>query len=928
MSLRWRLRHKVNRLDLSAVSVLFFGYAALFLVGIGPALWLAARNTSNRVALAICIAPVIGLAETGLVFYPLILNDLPIAQTALPVTLLLLSLSITLAILDVRSNYSAYRRIARRSAFGFTALAFAISILFLLLPPLVGGQKTQFWQYSPWDAISYMKMAEYAKHFPVSYSVSLNHAQEILQFNPAFSVIFSSNLMLARPAASNSLAWLSTLNDSISIVNGYYFLKLLYAALVFGPTLAICKKLNMSLRRSAACAIVLSVGFWTGLAINLDALSQLSSLSLSLLVLFAFLCLENNETDAFINRSRILVGLALAAVMVFYPESIYLIATVIAFYYLLRLIYRRPSWKQRVSIVREIVSIGIIALLFQLPDLHVTLGFFLRQAQTARGNFTWPTFYFDWLVDGVPFRDIWGLHFFQSSANPLLNLILGTVTFLVGGILTIYVIRGIRYAITQRKATLNDKLLAAFVVMFWSVGLVLLLFQQAWVAGKVLSWGYAFVIIALFLYAGELFRKIPIFRFAFAFWLVSQFINPAFHSITYVWTNQYPLYSSQIFYEDTAEIDPALTSLITNQPRSLGVDVSDLTSRNSPLAAIWTFAVGNLAKTEAVSGDGGYTPSPSIWWQESDAVPDQLLLSKGRDFLSALQLGKPLVDNAPYFILSAVTPDELDQALMYPSILDPFAIAAVALTDADQPYLINGQGSPVRWTRQRIGEVPMPEQTLLRFWASGDTALAAYLRYTPNFTGSVEIGVNHSIVIEQTLPSPGEQEAIFCIDKPGINTVELNYSVEQLLNIGQEEQRLLLREAFIARNGILNVGSPAEQLFVGDGWYLPEQWDTRYVRWSGQNSQVVLLTCTAPSTLRFRAYTASDEERIVTLTLNGESLGSVGLQAGWHEYSLPILPDAYRPHQKQILRLSHDTANIPLDDTRALSAAYEWFTFQ
>ncbi len=234
----------------------------------------------------------------------------------------------------------------------------------------------------------------------------------------------------------------------------------------------------------------------------------------------------------------------------------------------------------------------------------------------------------------------------------------------------------------------------------------------------------------------------------------------------------------------------------------------------------------------------------------------------------------------------------------------------------------------MRWTLRRGESVPEREQTLLRFWASGSRTFAVYLRYLPNFSGALAIQVNGVEAAEQTINSAESQHRLFCVGKPGINTVTLNYRVEQLRELGREDQRLLLQEALFALDGTLNVGVFAEQLLVGDGWYAPERWDNADVRWSAQESQLELLTCELPTTLRFRAYAAPNEPRTVQLNLNGSALETVTLESGWHEYTVQVPTGAYRAGEKQVLTLSHNAAVVPENETRSVAAAYEWFRLE
>src|SRR5258708_30588011 len=142
-------------MTLPPVFMLFLGYATLFLIGIGSSLWLISNRNPRRLGLAMCVAPVVGLAETGLIYYPLVLHDTPVVAIAYPVTIFTIAVSIGLLALDMHRDPLAYRHITTRRKSIFVIASFAVTTVLVLLSPLLGGQRTQFWQGNPWDATGY-----------------------------------------------------------------------------------------------------------------------------------------------------------------------------------------------------------------------------------------------------------------------------------------------------------------------------------------------------------------------------------------------------------------------------------------------------------------------------------------------------------------------------------------------------------------------------------------------------------------------------------------------------------------------------------------------------------------------------------------------------------------------------------------------------
>jgi len=900
-------------------------------IGIGPTVWLVSHHIRRRIALSICIAPVVGLAETGLILYPITLHDVVIERASYPVAILTAGLSLLLVWLDRRRHPDAYTHIAPPNKFIAASLVFFLSAGLLLLSPFWAGPESRFWQGNAWDANGYITLAEYSKRVPVSYSLSPAQYQQAIQINPSLAPILSRGLVLARPSASNAVAWISSLYG-ISIYSSYYYVKLLFLILIFGVALAIATRVNLPWKWSLSSAVATTVGFWTVLVLDIDSFSELSSLSLNLLVLFAWLILEQEAPKRLISRERVFWAFALAGSMVFYPEAFALMVAATGLYYLLQI---KLDFSKFAFV--NLIFTALLALAFQLPGLSVTLRFTLGQ-RSVMGTLTegWEKRYFPWLFEShTPLRDFWGLHFlqipnlrgqlFDRIRNHLpqsSDAILALLSSLIGLIMSILVVWAIAQALWRRGSSPEHKMFAVLVLTFFATAAVFFLVRrQPWLAGRAVSMGMPFTGIAAVLFAHRQVRGARLFKVAVALWVILQILMPFPHAVALA----YPKYGQLVEPQPVDQIQPALASVKSDPPRLLGIDLANSTSF---LAHDWSFALADKTKTANLAGGGSYYLLPPSFWQASDDIPDQVLMSPERDFLSALRLGQLLVDHRPYFMLRKITPDDLDQAVMFPSVNDPNDSSGIAIYDVSQPFLRHGLEKPVRWTIQRRpADVQLPEQTVMRFWASGKTLFGIYLSYLPNFKGSIEIQANGVQHQQRTLTSSDIQQMVFCIGKPGINTGLLNYKVNELSDLGTDTDRLLLQEVLVGRNRELHVGAAAEQLLLGDGWNKAEESNARKIRWSEKVSHATILSCTPPSVLRFMAFVDNDKTNAVTLGLNGKTIGRVQMSAGWHEYAVPIPPDAYRENEKQLLNLSHDRAESSNSAGRAFAAAYEWFVF-
>jgi hypothetical protein len=127
----------------------------------------------------------------------------------------------------------------------------------------------------------------------------------------------------------------------------------------------------------------------------------------------------------------------------------------------------------------------------------------------------------------------------------------------------------------------------------------------------------------------------------------------------------------------------------------------------------------------------------------------------------------------------------------------------------------------------------------------------------------------------------------------------------------------------------LRVGEIGAAISLGDGWYTPEDWGDRFVRWAGGTDESQVTAWLNPQVdyeLRIRVTAPQTETQRLTVIVNGEEVGEEDLQADWGEYTFTIPRELIEPDGFVSLTLRHSEAAEA--DGRTLTAAYEYLTFQ
>ncbi len=902
-------------MDLQHIFALFGSLILLFGIGIGPVLLIMPRTISQRIAYALCLAPTIGLISIGLLFVAMVIVlDIAIKDVAIPVLVGVLLISGLLAIRDFQTHKNEYEVTAMTRAFKLVVVGFIIVLLLLLMPSQFGGKEYQHYQANPWDATNYMIMGWYARNFSLSQIDNPPSHKDI--------VVMAPHLLhpdtIGRPVVVYVLAWLSSLFD-VSVYNFYYYYKLLLITLIYFTMLPIGHLLRMQRKYIILLASVMTVGFWTQYVNDSDALSQISVIPISLLVLFAWVTFEKNNPDRLFSRERLLLGLSFGGLLNFYPEMTPILFASVGFYYLIRLIETRDL-VQVFRSLKHIVTLAI-AVVVQLASISSTWNHIFLQSSGAidQNRMPWDTYFFPWLLNRESiFTGITGIYPYHGLAYEFPTYLQAFVLF-AAIILSSTLIAVVLIGFLKRRST-ESKILIALTIGFWLGGLVLNLTGREWVGGKAFTMGYPFPMILLFTYipVNTDFHtnaaRTTVIRFVMQpkvinglvfVWIATQLCIPLLRTYTNVNNIHIVGYPS---LDLTAQAD--MMDIFDNI-RDPDLVVSDFAGYVGFLSTNWAFLLSSNTNHVAMSGVTYYNV-PRNYWVETDSVPKYVVLSTNRNYLSRLDLGRKIGGNPGTVELYMVTPEDIDQMLDATDILSP-DIHNTLITTGLGP--LQGNDAGTGWERW------LSESTRIRFLASGTKNIGIYMQYQATYDGEMHIVVNGALFDTIDIQSNVEQSTVVCLtSKSGTNNILITHSIDDM---GEETSNRLLLHNFVFRSSqnYLDIGYMDESS-IGTGWYGAEVWEES-IRWTGQVANLTLLSCGSDASeqyqLRFRAFPY--EQQSVVVEINGLDIGEIELEPGWAEYSLEI------PQTSQVysLTLRHPNATTPDSDTRVLGVAYDWF---
>ncbi len=450
------------------------------LIGIGPALYLCPSRP--RIAEAAAIAPAVGFCLTSIAGTYLILLDMPVSKWAVPWLIFAFCLGILMIAQYFRKVGPA--EVDTRCIFIYAA-SFLLAAILLLLPLLLGGLAFSILRGNGADSFNYVTMAGYLDREPYSwiFKVSLHEAAELSSSYP-----LAHGLLKSRWTTAAILAWTSRIAGlpAIRFEYGYTLLPILLA---FGPAFIIIRNLGIGLRYAALTAMAVCVGFWPQLVLDIRAMSQLSSIPLLLLICLIVAWIENSSR-LFSLEQQLLLGIAVTSLFFYYPEAIPILMLGLGIFKGVSILKRNHCpWSLKKD-SQYLVSLAIIFVL-SIPSGRFLVNFLAQQMRYASITPSeWYKAYFMWLYSN-PLSGLWGFSMFPGKIVEI------PLTFL-GLLLTLILCSSIFYFLFAKQRYKNEfnfavSLVAASLTAFF----FLFVRNQLWAAGKAISIGYPFLIIAV-----------------------------------------------------------------------------------------------------------------------------------------------------------------------------------------------------------------------------------------------------------------------------------------------------------------------------------------------------------------------------------------------------------------------------------------------
>jgi hypothetical protein len=463
----------------AAVGVIL-NYLCFALIGMGPALYLCPSRP--QISEAAAIAPTVGFCLTSIAGTYLILMDMAVTKWAVPWLIFAVCLSILLIAQYFRKAGPV--ELDTRRIFIYAA-SFLLAAILLLLPALLGGLAFSILRGNGSDSFLYITVAGYLDHEPYSWIFKAG-LQEANQLNPSYPL--AQTLLHDRWTTAAILAWTSRI-AGLPAVRFEYGYTLLPILLAFGPAFLIIRNLGISLRYAALTALAVCVGFWPQLVLDIRAMSQLTSIPLLLLICLIIAWIENSSR-LFSLKQQLLLGIAVTSLLFHYPEAIPILMLGLGIFKGVSILKRNHcSWSLKKD-SQYLVSLAITFVL-SIPAGRFLMSVLARHMHVASTTPNeWYKAYFMWLYSN-PLSGLWGFSIFPGkiAAIPL--------TFL-GLLLTSILCFSIFYFLFSKQRPKNEfNFAVSLVVASLSAFFFLFVRNQLWAAGKAISFGYPFLIIAL-----------------------------------------------------------------------------------------------------------------------------------------------------------------------------------------------------------------------------------------------------------------------------------------------------------------------------------------------------------------------------------------------------------------------------------------------
>lgn len=633
----------------------------LGLVGIGPALQLVPIQP-NQVRFALAISPILGFVILEIIGLPLVRYLAPVQTWALPVTILLIGISVALGWFWWRTHRAANPVHLDTSSLALPAAVFMACYAVLISPMLALGIQYSIFRSNPSDAFTYISLADSVRQVP--WSVLVNGIRFSSENYPALEHLASISpgaLLTARMVGlpiqlSNmvTLAWFSQITGlpTYAAYYPYHVMAFLNAYL-----LGVAWGAVLGLRRiKYAAAAVIALGFWARFVLETDASFEINTIPLMLLTTFAWLQLEEHASNKLISPARVLFALALTALLCNYLVFPGLIVVAFMLFYVVALLRRERSWT---SLLYHAVTALLVLILLTVTgqlDIQLQSLVYIIGAIELQRAFE-PTVWNMWRANGL--NAVWGMgtESLLGAQRALVRLPLAIASNLFALFLSALLILAGWIAFFRSRRTAEQVLFAVLTAGLafagWSLG-----GGNLRASGKAFSYVYPYVILGVAVAAGSVSTIAPRFErplyAGVTFWFVIQIALGAVLPFTGAFSRVFN-YSKRAEAYDLAPITRVLDA---NPPGLLYVAV--------PRTSGWEFAYYTslvLGRYPAHFSSGLVMDNSmavqNFWQSEPTTAPDYAVVLKSADIIGSAQLGEQLAETRD-LVLYRLGPDALN----------------------------------------------------------------------------------------------------------------------------------------------------------------------------------------------------------------------------------------------------------------------------
>jgi len=458
------------------------------IIGLGPTL--LARRSRLDDAESWLLAPAVGLSIVAILATLLVTLDQPIGIWARWSAGGLCGISAAMAIWTWRRQETpsaqrdphAAERVSRNLSnrnWGFAAVC--LGSILVTTPVQMGGRWFNHLRGNAWDAYGYATMADALTHDKFSF-LSTASVPALVARHSTYGELRED--LKTRWTNGAVLGWAGCVTGTaiFDLEPAWYAVHLLMA---IGPAFLLARRAGAGRRWAFIAAVLLGAGFWAGFILDMEAMGQIQSLVI-LLMLMASWPSVAADRKAWQGKTfladRILSAVGLCALALVYAEIVPMTVLGLALAMLL-------AWRsgQASGPVAMLEAIPVIAGLVLAPLLApVLVAFITHQSKlvTATNDTSnWLGTQHQWLAIN-PLPGFWGLTHLDAGLSGWWGPLLGLLCMLLACMMTTLLIWQLVGIAVSRNSTIGDRLLAGMIVAGFLQAAALLGMKQYWAAAK------------------------------------------------------------------------------------------------------------------------------------------------------------------------------------------------------------------------------------------------------------------------------------------------------------------------------------------------------------------------------------------------------------------------------------------------------------